>query len=136
MSNNASPLAAVAPSTTPLSELLATLLKAISEGQALAAFDRFYAQDVVMRENEGTPTVGFAANREREIAFFSSIQRWEEFTVLASGAGPTHTFYDVIMRWVGVDGKSYRQHQVVIAEWRHGRIINERFVYDSAQAAA
>ncbi|WP_348747598.1 hypothetical protein [Tenacibaculum sp. 190524A02b] len=59
---------------------MATLLEKISnlndlilEGKSLEAFEKYYHQDVIMQENEHTPTIGKPANREREKEFMASI---------------------------------------------------------------
>jgi hypothetical protein len=55
---------------------MATLLEKITDlndlvlqGKPLEAFEKYYHEDVVMQENENTPTVGKVANREREEQF-------------------------------------------------------------------
>ena len=37
----------------------------ILSGKALEAFEKFYADDLVMQENDQPPRIGKAANRER-----------------------------------------------------------------------
>ena len=41
----------------------------IQQGQIMEAMNEFYADDLVMAENDAEPTVGLAANLEREQAF-------------------------------------------------------------------
>jgi hypothetical protein len=120
---------------TDLSAHLADLLRLIAAGKGDEAFSRYYADEVVMQENENPPTVGFAANLEREQKFYATIARFDEFTVLASGSGPDHTFYESIARWADTAGTAHRIRQVAIARWRDGRIVEERFVYDSPAVA-
>jgi hypothetical protein len=110
---------------------LADLLSLIAQGKGAEAFSKHYAEDVVMRENEHPATVGFQANLQREQAFYATVARFEEFTVLASGSGPEHSFYESVSRFVDTAGKPHRIRQVAIARWRDGRIVDERFVYDS-----
>ena len=110
---------------------LADLLNLVAQGKASEAFAKYYAGDVVMRENEHPPTVGFQANLQREQAAWATIARFEEFTILATGSSPEHSFYESIARYVDTAGKAHRIRQVAIAHWRDGRIVDERFVYDS-----
>jgi ketosteroid isomerase-like protein len=110
---------------------LADLLALVAQGKAAEAFAKYYADDVVMRENEHPPTVGYAANLAREQAMWATIGRFEEFTVLATGTSPEHSFYESVSRYVDKAGKAHRIRQVAVAHWREGRIIDERFVYDS-----
>jgi hypothetical protein len=128
MTNTAT--ASIAPSQD-IAAHLADLLRLIAAGKGNEAFAKYYAEDVVMGENEQPPTIGYQANFEREQQFYATIGRFEEFSVLAHGTGRDHSFYESIARWVDTAGKSHRTRQVAIARWRNGRIVDERFVYDS-----
>lgn len=109
------------------------LLAHLGRGQVIEAFHRFYAPDVRMQENEQPPTVGFAANLVREQLFLASIAEWHGFKVFARGAGGDHTFYESISeRTHRVTGRRTRLRRVSIARWSGGRIVEERFVYDTA----
>jgi ketosteroid isomerase-like protein len=35
------------------------------------------------------------------------------------------------LEFEGVDGKSYRTDQVAVQTWRDGKIVNEKFYYDT-----
>ena len=61
---------------TTLLEKIGDLNDLVLKGKALEAFDKYYHEDVVMQENESTPTVGKQANRKREEEFFSSISEF------------------------------------------------------------
>lgn len=126
-----SPHPSIQTEATPF-DLQQDLLRMIGEGRILEAFHRFYADDVIMQENEATPCVGFVDNLAREHAFVASIAFLQEVTVLACAAAGEHTFYECVMRWTGIDGRKHRLRQVSIARWSAGRIVEERFVYDSA----
>ena len=56
-----------------LKELVEDLNSMIVKGQILEAFEKYYADDVVMQENEQPPTVGKDANREREKEFLANV---------------------------------------------------------------
>ena len=51
------------------------LIAKVVGGKALEAFDRYYADDVTMQENEQPPRVGKAACRAFEEDFLSSWNR-------------------------------------------------------------
>ena len=59
------------------------LNQAILTGKAMEAYEELYDENVVMQENSAEPTVGKAANRDREIAFFSSIEQFHGAEVLS-----------------------------------------------------
>jgi hypothetical protein len=77
---------------------MATLLEKITDlndlvlqGKALDAFDKYYHDDVVMQENEGTPTVGKESNRKRELEFFDAITEFRSANPLKVTIGENTT---------------------------------------------
>ncbi|MBI1391930.1 MAG: nuclear transport factor 2 family protein [Alphaproteobacteria bacterium] len=112
-----------------LEALDAALNKAILDGNALEAFETYYADDVVMQENDGEPTVGKAANRQREQDFFAAITEFRGAEVLATGFGDGVTFshwrFDFTHRDWGV--RNYRQ--VAVRSWKDGKVVREVFHY-------
>jgi ketosteroid isomerase-like protein len=57
------------------------LARMIGEGKILEAFDKYYADDVVMQENNEAPRVGKEVNRKFEEAFVNGITAFNEFKV-------------------------------------------------------
>src|SRR5262245_29517287 len=51
------------------------LNQAILAGDLLNAFEKFYADDVVMQENDSPPFIGKDVNRKREQEFIDSVQQ-------------------------------------------------------------
>ena len=45
----------------------------VLQGKAMEAFETYYGEEVVMQENETPATIGKAANRQRELEFFSKV---------------------------------------------------------------
>ncbi|GAB3544355.1 nuclear transport factor 2 family protein [Spirosoma fluminis] len=107
-----------------------TLNSLVLEGQAMEAFERYYDEDVVMQENALPPTVGKAANRQREQHFFASITDLRTIRVLDVAAGDNVTMvvwqYDYTHNEWG--RKDYTQ--VSVQHWRDGKIVREQFFYD------
>ena len=120
---------AMTPTRADVRELDRRLNAEILAGRALDAFETFYADDVVMQENDAEPTVGKAANRIREQAFFAAVTEFRGAEVLAVGAGDDVTFshwrFDYTHRDWGV--RTYRQ--VAVRTWRDGKVVNEVFHY-------
>lgn len=116
---------------------IATLVELVGRGEFLEAFERFYAEDVVMGENTNPPTVGKDANRRREqgfVEFVATLERYEARSVLvdeAAGRAVIHWVAD----FVGADGVRYHYDQLAHQRWRDGQIVEERFYYDSASVA-
>lgn len=107
----------------------AKLNEAILTGKAMEAYEELYAGDVVMQENDEAPTAGKDANREREIAFFSSVEQFHGAKVLSAGEGAGVTFaeweYDVTFK----GGKRVKWTQAVVRRWKNGQVAAERFYY-------
>ena len=103
----------------------------VLDGKALEAFELYYHPDVVMQENEQAPTVGKAANRQREIDFFAAITDFRGATVQTVAVGDDTTtvvwHYDYTHQAWGV--RNYTQASV--QQWQDGLIIREQFFYGS-----
>ena len=119
------------PSTITLQDRLEDLFSYIREGRILDAINEFYSKDAVMQENNLPPTVGREANFEREKQFLSTVKEWQRFDVTAKGVGEDVTFYETVMDWVTTDGTPVHVEQVVVAKWRDGKIIHERYYHNS-----
>lgn len=127
--------AAAEQSTTDLSAAVRTIFDLMGSGDVLGAFDRFYAEDVVMQENAGEPTVGHAANREREIGFLNQVKEWRSLDVHAIGtSGDTADGVALIeysFDFLNTQDEDVRYEQVAVQTWKGGRIVKERFYYNA-----
>ena len=119
----------------PSKDQVTRLVRLVEANRILDAIDEFYDDDVSMQDNLEPPVVGKVANRERERAFFGGItvHRHDALSVAIDGE-------QVVIPWLleftGGDGKRYRLDQLSHQEWANGRIVRERFYYDSARIAA
>lgn len=109
---------------------LQALFSYIRSGRILDGINEFYAEDAVMQENNEQATVGQQANLERERQFMSTVKEWKRFDVTAHAVGDNVTFYETVMDWIAKDGTSVHVEQVVVAKWRDGRIVHERFYHN------
>ena len=71
-------------STVNLQQRLNDLFGYIRQGKIIEAMNEFYANDTKMGENAHPPTVGLAANIEREKQFMSGVKEWKGFSVTAA----------------------------------------------------
>ena len=90
--------------------------------------DEFYAEDVSMQENSESPTLGRAANLEREEAFMSNVAEWERYEVVAA-AKDDRTFTETMIEFIKKDGAHVTMAEVTRALWSEGRIVDERFYH-------
>lgn len=111
------------------------LVRLVEAGRIDDALHAFYAPDVAMQENLAAPVVGRDANIARERAFFGGItlhgNRAKSITV-----GRDRAVINWILDFTGSDGVRYVIDQLATQEWKNGRIVHERFVYDSAATRA
>jgi len=105
--------------------------QAVLTGGAMEAFEKFYADDVVMQENSDEPFVGKDVNRKREEEFFASVEEFHGGQLLASAVGDDGvTFgeweYDITFKGMG----RVKMNQTSVRRWKDGKIASERFYYN------
>jgi len=113
-------------------EAVAELVNGVLSGKAMEMFDRFYAEQVSMQENNNEPTVGKAANRAREEKFFGSLEAFHGGSapvVLVDGdRAMINWIFDVTFK----GGGRVTMDQVAVQQWQDGQIVSEKFYYDTA----
>lgn len=118
-------------STTNLQQRLADLFSYIRQGKIIEAMSEFYDKETVMQDNANPPTKGMAANIEREKQFMSGVKEWKGFNVTGSAVGDNVTFYECNLDFIATSGQPVHMEQVVVAKWKNGKIVHERFYYDT-----
>jgi ketosteroid isomerase-like protein len=120
-------------STINLQQRLNDLFGYIRQGKIIEAMTEFYEKDTKMQENANPPTVGLAANIEREKQFMSGVKEWKGFNVAASAVGDNVTFYECSLDFIATNGQPVHMEQVVVSRWNNGKIVHERFYYDAGE---
>lgn len=112
---------------------VATLDKQLNDqilaGDILAAFDRFYADNVVMQENSEPPIAGKPANRKREEDFLASVEKIHGVSVVSSAVNGDVSFSEWQFDASYKGGVRVNLAQVAVRRWKNGQIVNERFYY-------
>jgi len=103
-------------STVYLQQRLKDLFGYIRQGKIIEAITEFYDKDVKLQENANPPTIGQAANVEREKQFMSGVKEWERFNVTALGVGDDVTFYECNLDFIATNGQTVHMEQVVVAK--------------------
>lgn len=106
------------------------LLDFVRQGRIMDAMRKFYDDECVMEEPAYGKTVGLAANLEREQQFVESIQEVTLFEA-KPGVGDNISFYENIMDWTTKENQKVHVEQVAVQHWRDGKIIYERFYYNT-----
>ncbi len=120
-------------SSENLQQRLNDLFGYVRQGKIIEAMNEFYDKDTKMQENAHPPTVGLAANIEREKQFLSGVKEWKGFNVSASGIGDNVTFYESTIDFIATNGQPVHLEQVSVARWKNGKIVHERYYYDSGK---
>jgi len=114
---------------TTLRHRVDTLNIMIQQGRIMDAMNEFYADEVVMSENDAEATVGLDANLAREQDFVNNTQ-WhglELKDVVIDGDTA------MVRWWMDFTNSHYGQRlaftQVAFQRWRDNRIVEERFYY-------
>ncbi len=101
-----------------------------------AAMRKHYAENVSMQENRNPPMVGLAENLEREKAFVAGIKEWKGLDIQAIGvdedAGTALVEYS--FDFVNTNDQPVHYEQVAVQRWQDGKIVSERFYYDTGGA--
>ena len=115
---------------TSVQELDKQLNEDVLSGKIIDAFEKYYADDVVMQENSEDPRVGKAANRKAEEEFMSSVEAFNGASVKASAVNGDVTFSEWEMDITFKGGKRVKMEQVAVRHWKNGQIAHERFFYN------
>jgi hypothetical protein len=101
----------------------------VLQGNAMQAFEKYYGEDVVMQENENPPTVGKAANRQREEAFFAKVVEFRGAEVNNVAFGENVIISEWFLDYTHHDWGKRTYNQVSVQEWKDGKVVRERFYY-------
>lgn len=107
------------------------LYQMINSGKLMDAFEKFYAEDIVMQELGEEPRVGKQANREYEEQFLAAVKE-------VHAGGVDHILSDedkgvvMIENWMDVtfqDGNRVKLEQVCVQKWEGEQIKHEKFYH-------
>lgn len=101
----------------------------VLQGKAMEAFEKYYGEDVVMQENETPATVGKAANRARELEFFSKVTEFRAAELKAVAYGEDVIISEWFVDYTHSEWGNVTHDQVSVQRWKDGKVIHERFYY-------
>ncbi len=106
----------------------------LQQGNLLEAFDKYYAEDVVMTEPRGTRK-GKAENRAYEEQFLNSIQEFHSLEIknVGSDEAAGTSFIEAAMDITFTNGHRALMEQVAVQQWKGDQIVHERFYYNNEQ---
>ena len=104
----------------------------LGEGKMMEAFEKYYAEDVVMVEANGEAREGKDKNREFELQFLDSIKEMHDGGVSAITSNED-TGVTMVESWMGTtfkDGNRIKMEEVAVQKWNGDQIVHERFYYN------
>ena len=112
--------------------LVEELNNMILQGNILGAFDKFYAENVVMQDNDHPQRVGKAENRKFEEAFVANLTAFRgakvgTITIIDGGIATIEWWFDYTHKEWG--DRNYSQ--IAVQRWKDGQIVEEKFYYNS-----
>lgn len=114
-----------------IKELVEDLVKMINEGKIMEAFEKYYADNVTMQENEGEIRIGKDANREYEKAFVEGIVEFHSGKTLGVATGDNYSTVESFMDVTHKDWGRSARSQVAVQRWENGKIVSEKFYYNT-----
>ena len=103
----------------------------ILEGKILDAFEKFYADDVVMQDNNYPARDGKEVNRQFEEAFVNGLTEFRGAkvvdTIISDDLAVVEWWFDYTQKDFGV--RNYTQ--LAVQRWKNGKIVEEKFYYNN-----
>ena len=116
---------------TDLKTHVDALNQMILEGKILEAFEKYYAEDVVMQDNDYPVRSGKTVSRVYEESFVNGLTEFRGAkvvnTLISDGIAVVEWWFDYTHKEYGV--RNYTQ--VSVQRWKNGQIVEEKFYYNN-----
>lgn len=113
--------------TTAVAQGEAALNALCREGKMFDMLDRYYANDCVFREPDGTVRTGRVAQTGHLKSFFATLKGSNGATLHAAATGVDTGFSKWTFDMTGPDGKPIVWHEIIVRVWRDGQVTSEQF---------
>lgn len=115
-----------------IQELHGQLIEYLKQGKFAEGIEAFYSENASAQENTNPPTVGRATMVENERQFLSKVTAYHGIEILATGiddqgGGNGVVLYEAAMQWDQSDKGHVSVNQVVVEQWKDGKISQIRF---------
>jgi SnoaL-like domain len=115
--------------TTELRAIYADIQSLLQQGKAMDAFEKYYAEDVLMQENDNPPTVGKAANRARELDFFAKVTEFRGLKLKEVAYREDLIISEWFADYTHAELGKVTHDQISVSRWKDGKIISDRYYY-------
>lgn len=100
-------------------------------GKIMDAFEKFYAEDVVMQDNNYPQRVGKDENRQYEAAFVDGLTEFRGAKVLNTVISDDMVAVEWWMDYTHKDYGIRNYKQLSVQRWKDGQIVEEKFYYNN-----
>ena len=107
-------------------EELHAIRRLIESGNLMAAYERYYADDVVVKSNDDPPMRGKKENIAAHGEFFKMAKTFQ-CRVKSALAGEDVSMIELEYEVTDLAGNEHRFSAVAVHDWRRGAIVAERF---------
>jgi len=109
------------------------IYRMVSEGKLLEAFDKYYAENVIMQELGEQPRLGKAVNREFEMAFVNNVKEVHSLGITSIASNELEGIV-FIENWFDATYKNEVRiivKQVSVQRWEGDFIVHEKFYHNN-----
>ncbi len=102
----------------------------LSNGQFIEAMETYLHEDVELREANGEPKKGKAYCVKFEDDFIKNdVKEFVGYKVGNYAVNGNNSYYDAVMTLKLNDGTTLVSEQIVVTEWKDGKIFRERYYH-------
>ena len=117
-----------------IKENVKDLYDKILTGRLMEGFEQYYADEVIMQENEDSPRVGKELNRQHEQNWLASVEAFHgggvDAITVDEEAGIAMVECWMELTYKGAPGPM-QMREVCRQHWKNGQIVNEKFYYNA-----
>lgn len=103
----------------------------IMQGKIKEAMERFYDKNVIMQENLEKPRKGYQACLRTEMEFMENVNKFNKMQLVGDAVNGDVSYSEWDMDIEMKDGHKMKGPQIAARHWKNGKIVHERFYYDS-----
>jgi hypothetical protein len=104
----------------------------IKEGKIKEAFEKYYAEDVIIQVNGSSPLIGKEQNRTREMIFLQEIEKLNSAEIKSVTFGGKDDNVSMTELAINIENKSGENkiiYRVNVQHWKDNKIVNEKLYF-------
>ncbi len=110
-----------------LEQRVVALDELTAKGENLAALEKFYADQCVFEEPDGSRRESRQAQHNHLSGFFASLKSFNGATLHGNSVGDDLTMSEFTFDMTGAGGEPIVWKEVLVRRWNDGRVVSEKF---------